>query len=165
MSHPLYNVRGGRPEDANVLLDIDIKCFEVAWSPEEWSRIGHSQDYAIAVATYFGTPIGFVILRVVDGEVEIVKIAVKQARRRQGISHLLLASAVEFAQRNRIPTIFVVVPESTIYEDSPYNTGRWATAVGFAPTAPLIKRCFTAYGEVEDGVKFIAPTYALRRNK
>lgn len=155
----LYAIRGGRPEDANSLLDIDIKCFEDAWTAEHWSKIGHDQDYAMSVATYFGTPIGFGVFTEREGGVEIVKLAVKSGHRRQGVSRGLLDSGVSFARRQtNARAIFIVLPESMVY-DADRGATQWLAKLGFKATKPILKKHFTVYGEPEDGVKFTAPVW------
>lgn len=150
----LYTVRGGRPEDANQLLDIDIKCFEQAWSADDWSRVGFDKAYAISVATYFGTPIGFAIIRETDEGTELLKLAVKRGHRGNGISRELVDAVVSFARQQTIAReMYIIVPESMVYEPSP-NVVDWLVKFGFKATKPILKRHFTIYGEPEDGVKF-----------
>jgi len=164
---PLFALRGGKSDDANDLLDIDIKCFESAWAPEEWARIGHSPEYAISVATYYGTAVGFGIFRRAKDsvDVEIVKIAVKAQHRRHGIANMLIGAASEYGRAvsvksvklaNKPPVMFIIVPESTIYP-GPANTSEWLAKSGFKAVKPFLKKHFTAYGDAEDGVKFTAP--------
>ncbi len=154
----LYNVRGASDTDANDILDIDIKCFESAWTPERWAQVGHSHEHAISVVTYFGAVVGFAIMERPDDAkgVNLLKLAVKPAHRYKDCSLLLLAAAVDYAQRKSANHLFIVVPESTIYP-GPLNVSDWLKTVGFTATKPFLKNHFTAYGEAENGVKFIAP--------
>ena len=158
MSYPLIHVRGCRLSDANEMVDIDIKCFEDAWPVDEWNRIGHNAEYAISVATMFGTVVGFGVFRYDEesNDVVIEKLAVKPSYRRKGASLHLLAGGVDYGKTKAAKALTIIVPESTIYP-GPASIGGWLTAVGFKATKPFLKRRFEAYGHYEDGVKFFAP--------
>jgi hypothetical protein len=158
MPNPLIHVRGVRLSDANELVDIDIKCFEDAWPSEEWNRIGHSSDYAISVATMFGSAVGFGVFHYDEesNDVVIDKLAVKPAHRLKGASLLILMGGMDFAKSKAAKSLTIIVPESTIYP-GPASIGGWLQAVGFKATKPFLKRHFKAYGHFEDGVKFFAP--------
>lgn len=153
-SHFIY-VRGAQPADANAIIDIDIKCFESAWSPDEWVRLGQSPTVAISVATDFGTPVGAAVFEYVAKEkaVRVAKIAVKNLHRKLGVSRQLLEAANDFAQARAATHVYIIVPESTIYP-GPQNVSNWLKAVQFEATE-FVKKHFTSYGETEDGVKFV----------
>ena len=157
MTYPLIHVRGARLSDANELVDIDIKCFEDAWPTEEWNRIGHKAEYAISVATLFGSAIGFGVFHYDEDSNDVVidKLAVKPAHRRKGASLHILAGGVDYAKTKAAKALTIIVPESTIYP-GPASIGGWLQAVGFKATKPFFRRHFEAYGHYEDGVKFYA---------
>lgn len=163
MPSPLFNVRPPRLDDANELLDIDIKCFENPWSAQKWSKVvSKHNDYFVSVATYFGSPIGLAVFRQHPDslDIEIEKIAVLRPHRRKGASLYLLAAAVTYAQTTLANNLFIIVPESTVYPvgpDKPSQTTGWLSQTGFLATKPFLKNHFHAYGTVEDGVKFTAP--------
>ena len=161
MTYPLIHVRGCRLSDANELVDIDIKCFEDAWPVDEWNRIGHNAEYAISVATMYGTVIGFGVFRYDEdaNDVVIEKLAVKPHYRRKGASLHLLDGGVDYAKTKAAKSLTIIVPESQIYPvgNEPSNMGGWLTGCGFKATKPFLKRHFEAYGHYEDGVKFYAP--------
>lgn len=154
MHTPFYTIRTDRDVDANQLLDIDLKCFESSWLAEEWARLRQDSEYAIIVAMYFGTPIGFAVICQNRDRFQVAKLAVKEHHRRQGVSMMLLAKIMEIAHLRHAGSLALIMPEGMIYGDA----GKWAKAIGFQATKPILKRHFTlAYGETEDGVKFIAP--------
>ena len=157
MSNVFVTIRRATLNDANQLLDIDIKCFETAWTVEEWSKVGHSQEYALSVATNFGTPIGFAVFTKNEDSIEVVKLAVKPAYRRKGVSLLLLNAGVDYATSRNIGKLSIIVPESTVYPGE-RNTSDWLASVGFQAEKPFLKNHFTSYGEPEDGVSFTMPT-------
>lgn len=153
---PYFNVRAAYPNDAMQLLDIDIKCFDNAWTPEEWDEKLRGVGHGTCIITNFGVPIAFAVfaLREDWDAIEIVKIAVKPGFRRQGLSARLLAEAFKVAEGRRFGLV-VVVPESTIDPSAESSLLPWLTAVGFKGTAPFLRKHFVIYGEVEDGVKFV----------
>jgi GNAT superfamily N-acetyltransferase len=155
MQQPFFHVRGSHYNDANYLLDIDLKCFEQAWSPDAWQALGNSRDTVISVATNFGTPVGFAVLRIEQRDVVILKMAVKPVARRKGVSRRLLDAARQFATENHAEWLRITVPESTIYP-GPNNLSDWLKAIGFKAITPFIKDHFNVYGETEDGVQFIS---------
>ncbi len=155
------HVRGARSDDANAIIDIDIKCFESAWSPEEWVKMGKSMGVAISVVTNYGSPVGFGVFRH-DREtqsVEIVKLAIKEIHRRQGISKRLLEAGTDFAVARLASYLGIIVPEETIYP-GPLNVSTWLKAVGF-DAREFIKDHFESYGTCQDGVKFTRPITRL----
>ncbi len=147
----LFNVRGITGDDVNDLLDIDIKCFDYAWTPAEWSQI--CKTHAIAVGTYFGTPVGFGVCLRIGTDVELRKVAVKAPYRRRNLGRKLYNACVRFAIENHCTRMFAVVPESLIYPGSEC-IGSWLRKLGFRAQKPFIKDCFRMYGQSEDGVKF-----------
>jgi len=152
-----FNIRGANSEDANTIIDIDIKCFESAWSPEEWSAIGQKPGHAISVATNYGTPVGFAVFRA-DQErngIQVVKLAVKEQYRGNLLSVKLLLAGSDYAKARSLNHLFIIVPESTIYPGSK-NVSDWLKAVGFE-AKDFVRNHFTAYGEQEDGVRFVHP--------
>lgn len=154
MSGLQINVREARTEDSNDLMDIDIKCFDNPWTGDDWSGFNRNAGTLVYVAAVFGTPIGFIVFQTDQKlkQVEILKIAVKDSGRQQGASRQLLMIAEDFAIGRKAPTLTIVVPESSLYTGP---LGKWLTATGFQGTKPFIKNRFVAYGESEDGVKFI----------
>ena len=76
----MIGFRAAEQKDAHYLIDIDIKCFDYAWTPEDWRQI--AKDCVACVATWNGTPVGMAIFyNDHAGSIEIVKIAVKKPYR------------------------------------------------------------------------------------
>jgi len=148
--------RAAEQKDAHYLIDIDIKCFDYAWTPEEWRQVG---KYCVAcVATWNGTPVGMAIFcNDHAGSIEIVKIAVKKAYRRLGIARRLLYNCILYARELYATRLVMVVPESTLQPGNPEDVSEWLTQLRFRAQVPLLKDYFTFYGEPEDGVVFTLP--------
>lgn len=154
MANVLLQVRNARHSDAMELLDIDIKCFEDAWSPEEWDRTRLAGHSAIVVLTWFGSPIGFVVLDNDGKSAKLRKLAVKPNHRLHGASRRLFQGAIEYMTLHNLREIVATVPESTIYP-GPNNLSCWLSKLGFRARMPFIKNYHTAYGQTEDGVEFV----------
>lgn len=149
----MMNFRETGPNDAHHLLDIDIKGFDCPWTPEEWREV--SKDCVGMVATWNDTPIAFVISkRTEDGDIEIVKLAVKPWFRRQGISRRLVWNCVLHAREIMATNVLIVIPERRIDPGQPTDLTAWLTKLQFKAVLPIIKNHFHCYGEDEDGVIF-----------
>lgn len=165
---PLISTRLSRPDDAGDLADIDVKSFELSWSPEEWYDLVRNMHNVtkddiprtVVVAAYYGTAIGFAVVKKMGKTGFIEKLAIKEQWRRKGAATVLLQDLYERAQDTRCESVALIMPESFVYPDENGELSvavKWAKAVGLKPTAPFLKKHFNAYGTTEDGVKFIAP--------
>jgi ribosomal protein S18 acetylase RimI-like enzyme len=148
--------RETRPADAHYLIDIDIKCFEHAWTPEEWRET--SETSLGAVATWHGVPIGMSISRrSLEGDVEVVKVGVKPPYRNNGIGRHLLQNCILHARDIMATRLFTIVPESAIAPGQPQDLSTWLSKLGFRAEKPLLRNHFYSYGQSEDGVTFSMP--------
>ncbi len=101
-SERMLDIRATTERDAHYLLDIDIKCFDYAWLPEDWRNL--AKTCLACVATWNGTPIGMVIFANNQlGGVDIEKIAVKPPYRNQGIGRRLLRNCALYAREIERP--------------------------------------------------------------
>ncbi len=149
----MIEFRAAEQRDAHYLIDIDIKCFDFAWTPEEWRQIS---KYCVAcVATWNGTPIGMAIFHNDHaGNIEIVKVAIKKPYRHMGIARRLIFNCILYARELYATQLVMVVPESRLRPDDPEDLSEWLTRLCFRAQVPLLKNYFTFYGEPEDGVVF-----------
>jgi GNAT superfamily N-acetyltransferase len=146
-------IRATTKKDIHYLLDIDLKCFEFPWTIDEWKTLG--ERCLGTIATVNRTPIGFVLFRSDDdGDMEIVKIAIKPGYRRHGIASRLLDNCVRFARETRTHCLHLVIPERLVYPDTPDEISGWLCHVQFQPTVPLLRDRFEYYGRLEDGIRF-----------
>lgn len=152
---PLFHLRGAGLADANELVDIDMKCFQDAWTPEDWGDLLHSGTHGLSVVTYFGVCVGAVVFTRVDNAIQILKLAVKVTHRKAQVSRMLLRSVVTFAHGKGVSRLFFIVPESMIYPGPTYMA-QWALRVGFKVEMPFLRNHFSAYGDAENGVRFVS---------
>ncbi len=149
----MIEFRASRREDAHYLLDIDLKCYEFSWLPEDWRTI--SKDSFATVATYNKTPIGMsVFYRTMYNDIEVLKLAVKPAYRNLGIGSRLLFNTILYGQEIRADRTILVVPESRLRPGREDDLSQWLLRRGFRAQIPLLRNYYTFYGQPEDGVLF-----------
>lgn len=147
------NFRPTTENDAHYLLDIDLKCYDTALTPDEWRELQKSAQGA--VATWCETPIGMIISRrTEEGDVEVMRVAVKAPWRNIGIGKRLMLNAVAHARDIGSTRCFVIIPESQIDPGKPHDLSGWLFKLGFRAEVPLLKDHFVSCGQLEDGVVF-----------
>ena len=152
----MIGFRASESKDAHYLLDIDIKCFDYAWFPSDWRIV--AKHCVACMATWNETPIGMAVFgKNSDGDVQVVKVAVKPAYRNRGIATGLLRNCVLYARELHAPRLLILVPESWLRPGEPGDISGWLVNLGFRATKPLLRNQFTFYGQSEDGVLFSLP--------
>ena len=138
------------------MIDIDIKCFEYAWLPTDWREVG--KTCVACVATWNETPVGMVIFgKTPDGDVEILKVGVKELYRRLGIGRRLIYNCALYAREIQALRLILVVPETRLCPGEEDDLSAWLTKLGFRAQVPLLRDYYTFYGKSEDGIVFSLP--------
>ena len=107
----MIGFRASEPKDAHYLLDIDIKCFDYAWLPSDWRIV--AQHCVACVTIWNGRHIGMAIFgKNADGDVQVVKLAVKSAYRHRGIATGLMRNYGLSMQRDSRSTTRAVGPRN-----------------------------------------------------
>ena len=156
----MFHVRQGTGNDAQHVIDIDIKCYDEPWSPEYWRVAG--LDFIINVVTYYGTPVGmsvFTSAEEADGPkfVSLLKVAGKPMFRKKGLSRMLLEPMDKYAEQIKAESIWATIPESLCSGE--HSIAGWALKVGFKATA-IQKNYYAVLGDLEDGYIFRKPVRA-----
>jgi GNAT superfamily N-acetyltransferase len=121
----MFSMRPGLPEDGHHLLDIDLKCYDTPWTPEMWRRA--ATRCVITIGCWNKTPMAMAIYtRHPDGDVELVKLAVKPAFRRLGLSRVLFRDVLTYAAMSEAPAIKML-----LHEDQLEDVCEWAAKLGF----------------------------------
>ena len=110
-----FHVLEAQPEDYPVLENIHAQSFDRAWSIDELTSTLAVKGTQCFVANIRGKSAkgakGFVILRTLAGQSEILTIATDPAYRKRGIARLLLEYAIRRLQAERVGQLFLEVAE------------------------------------------------------
>jgi ribosomal-protein-alanine N-acetyltransferase len=108
----LIRIRPLAPADLDAVLRIQDECPEIVrWSREGYERVLRG-GYSGWVAVAGEAVCGFLVIREVGGEAEILNFAVRRAARRQGIGTRLLREAISHAQNTGARVVFLEVRAS-----------------------------------------------------
>lgn len=150
----VHFIRDANERDLGYLQDIDIKCFDASWTPDVWTYA--LQNYAVKVATMFGTPVGFVAF-VIDPDDKstciLIKLAVKKPHRGQGIGRGLFNTALSFCRLMRVKNLVCNLPESMCDPSTQFDCSAWLNKMGMRATS-IDRDKYTYLGQVEDGFVF-----------
>lgn len=98
------------PHDAAALFALHAPLFDPPWSEESLAwQLSQPGSAALAVRSEAAAMAGFVLLRTVVDEAEILIIAVDPARQRRGIGRVLLDGACALAQAQGAATLWLEV--------------------------------------------------------
>lgn len=147
------SIRSIMIKDLNWLMDIDIKSYEYPWSIEQWKKLADGLQYVILVALVKNVPVGFVAYDRTQGEVEILRIAVKPSYRRKGIGTKLLYTVEKGA--GTLNRIRIVVPEIQCFPGHEDDVSQWLLKRGYVAVPPILKNHFQFCGNNIDGFTFI----------
>lgn len=144
-----------RVADAPALADLHARAFQRPWGEHEIEALlAEPAVFGLMArrANFMGTmsPIGFILVRAVAGEAEVLTLAVDPARRGQGHGRKLLSAATERLKRDRVDTLFLEVEEGNapavgLYAASGFReVGRrkgYYAKSDAPPAAALVMRC------------------------
>jgi ribosomal-protein-alanine N-acetyltransferase len=103
------------PADIGAMADIHARSFSKPWHEDEIARLLSGKGVAAFVVRTHGSgegpPCGFVIVREVAGEAEIITIATDPSKRRLGIGRALMNHAIRQMHGDRVARLFLEVSE------------------------------------------------------
>ncbi len=110
-------VEDAQQEDLPKLAEIHAQSFSQDWSEEELARLQGQEGVSLRVArraSPYGTrtPLGFVIIRAVADEAEVLTIAVHPRHRGRGIAKKLMEDAMFRLYSDRCASLFLEVDAS-----------------------------------------------------
>lgn len=131
---------------AAALAGLHAQAFEASWSAAEFADLlGQAGVFALAADDQ-----GFILMREVAGEAEVLTLAVAPAARRQGLGRALLAAALVECARRGVQSVFLEVAADNLAALDLYKAagfaraglrrGYYARSAGAAVDA-LILRC------------------------
>jgi N-acetylglutamate synthase-like GNAT family acetyltransferase len=149
----LANIRKATPDEGAILRNIDIKCFESAWSSEEWlTYLTKTNQYLVLAVTYYGCSVGFAVY---DHKMHsILKIGISPAARGRCYSEMLIDALFDDARFRGAQSVNILVPEDWVYP-GPVCIAGWLLRMGFRATSPLVSKCFVSCGQPVDGIRFV----------
>jgi [ribosomal protein S18]-alanine N-acetyltransferase len=89
-ARPLPELSEARPRDAAAISALHGVSFNRGWSEEEVEQLLLDRSVVAHRAMIRGRMAGFIITRLVQGEAEILSVAIAPARRRRGVGRRLL---------------------------------------------------------------------------
>ncbi|MDE3015455.1 MAG: ribosomal protein S18-alanine N-acetyltransferase [Pseudomonadota bacterium] len=115
-----FTIRFATEEDAGTLTKIHQECFITYWNKEAFSNFFSVQN-TFAFLAEAPDPDGMIVFRVYPDEAEVITLAVRPARRRQGIGRALLTKAMNGAKNFGARAMFLDVEDGnnaalTLYE-------------------------------------------------
>ena len=97
--------------DAPALAKLHAASFARGWSDGEFERLLIERNTVCHRATIGRTLVGFIISRLVEGEAEILSVAVASAQRGRGLARMLLNLHLGRLAGLRAETVFLEVDE------------------------------------------------------
>lgn len=94
---------------APVLAALHASSFAAPWRIGEFETLLHQPGVAAWITTHQETPVGFILVRAVADEAEILTLAVLPAERRQGIGAALLHAAATHLRGGGTARLFLEV--------------------------------------------------------
>ena len=104
-------------EDIERILEIEREAISPPWTHGALLGEVYREDSFFSVAVidnphWDGDVAGFVVLRRMADEGELLQIAVDKAMRRRGIADMLLGAALSYADENALKSVFLEVRKS-----------------------------------------------------
>ena len=91
------------------ILEIEQYSITPPWSHGGLLSEIYNEDSFFSLAVHMGKVLGFVMLRRILDEAELLQIAVGKSVRRQGIADMLMNAALLWAKENGVKTVFLEV--------------------------------------------------------
>jgi ribosomal-protein-alanine N-acetyltransferase len=110
----MIDVFDATEDDIPCILEIEQEAISPPWTHGALlSEIYNGDSYfAVARGESSSSLLGFVILRQVADEGELLQIAVSRSARRRGVADMLMGSAFDYAKENAVKSIFLEVRKS-----------------------------------------------------
>lgn len=97
-------------KDVDGVMNVETKCFKIAWSKESFEYEMKENNKALyVIAEYNGTILGYAGLWKILDEGHITNIAVLNEYRRMGIATLMLSTLIKMAQEDNIKSFTLEV--------------------------------------------------------
>lgn len=118
--------------DADLLAFLHAHCFAQSWDKRAFEDLLKPENVFAFIESVEESPIGFIVLRVVEDEAEILTVGVLADCRRRGLARAIVLSAAEQACNAGARTLFLEVDENNVAARALYDCLGFA-AVGRRP--------------------------------
>ena len=110
----MIRVLSASEEDMPRILEIEHEAISPPWTHGALLSEIYGEDsfFAVAVSENRSSIIGFIILRRMADEGELLQIAVDKTSHRQGAADTLMEAALEYAKENTLKSVFLEVRKS-----------------------------------------------------
>lgn len=145
-------LRAATTADAAALATVHAAAFHIAWDAAEFERLLADRLSRALVATDGpgGAPVGFILVRGVKPETEILSVAVVPRRRGRGLARRLLERLLGQLAAEGFTTVFLEVEEGNAparrlydrngFAEVGHRAGYYRTASGAPATALVMRR-------------------------
>jgi GNAT superfamily N-acetyltransferase len=151
------NVRPGGDRDVNLVKDLDLKCYQYPWEPDQWADAVGSGQAKWCLATLQDKPVGFAIWQLTSEGVVLDRLGVRPDSQNQGVGTELLRHVLKYTQTLNAKKITTVVPEINCCPGHPDDVSSWLVSRGFQTVLPIIPNHAYMYGQWSDGFCFVKP--------
>ena len=117
----MYIINTAAEEDMLRILEIEHETISPPWTHGALLGEIFRDDSFFAVAVVDGGVIGFVILRRITDEGELLQIAVDPSARRRGVADMLMCAALDYASKHSLGSVFLEVRSSNLAAISLYE--------------------------------------------
>lgn len=124
---PRIIIDAAQPADIDALVEIHAAGFRRGWSADEIDGLIADRtvmSHVLRRESLFGTrrPLGFILVRTVADQAEVLTIAVAPAARGRGYGRSLMEEALRSLYRELVPEIFLEVDENNASAVSLYHS-------------------------------------------
>lgn len=108
----MFLIRKMTEEDVQSVSEIESVCFSDPWSPDTIKEGQKNRFDTWLVLLEGDTVIGFLILRIIAFEGELLRIALRPEYRGRGLAKKLMDQLVEYSIHNSVNSLFLEVRNS-----------------------------------------------------
>ncbi len=95
--------------DAAAIAALHRRCFSQPWTEEDFTRFAEAEECHGIVARWGGGIAGFIVISVVEGDAEVLTLAVDTPWRRRGVASTVLTQAMADAAERGAEALFLEV--------------------------------------------------------
>ncbi len=117
------HIKAVEKTDLALLAEIHAASFSHGWSDGELAKVVGNESYDCLVAQFTkGKPAGFVLVRSILDEAEIITIATSPNARRKGVARELMRATIRKLEYDRKTKLFLEVDEANLAAVKLYKT-------------------------------------------